>query len=458
IALESGAPGVAILPRQPIMDPQIKSAFESRVQNMWSEPASPAPMPWKIYTKDNLGPAFSQIQTIPSPLPPHTPFRIVAKITDPSGVYDDTAAPGGQGVYLEYGATWPPPDSLFVTLSPVEKAQDWYISDSFLPGQPAGAVLHARLYAHDNYHEGLNSPKRNAGHSDVEYFPVIHSISSFEYAGDIGPILWQPGAVTVDSRHQLWVTTGDGSLVIMDSTGKPLSFSPLSSGMSGDYQSMTMTSIVGCATDAYSNMLVACNTNPPMIFRFNILDGEPLPGLSVNMAIGRSDSIRAFTTDDHGNLYILEKQSARWFILSPTGDDLKGMPYGDPQRTGTDIAVLGNSAMVFISDRTSDVVQCWYGAVEGSHSQYWRADNFLPSTVGLGKLYVGKDDHIFVPHRRHHFIAEYDRAGRLLGHIFGAGELFAPQALAFSPNGEFLYITQVVGDGPDRIKRWRRKG
>ncbi|MBN1560729.1 family 10 glycosylhydrolase [candidate division KSB1 bacterium] len=458
IARDSGAPGVAILSCSDRAENRdITSAFESIVESLWSEPATPARMPWKIYTKDNVGPAFYQMQTIPSPLPPHTPFHIAVQIMDPSGVYDDMSGQEGQGIYLEYDTSWPPVDSASVTLSRIEKTQDWYKTDSPLPGQPAGAILHVRIAAHDNSHESLHRPKRNAAHSDVEHFPVIQNNMPFEYVGDMGPVLWQPGALVVDARHQIWVITGDDAVVVMDSTGKPTSFSPLSNGMNGDYKSMALTNIVGCAPDAFGNMLVACNNNPPTIFRFSIADGEPLPGISINTAVGKPDTIRAFATDNAGNSFILEKHSARWFILSPTGDDLKGMPYGNPRRSGSDIAVLGNGAMVFITDRTANVVQCWYGATEGSYSQYWPADDLLKNAVGVRKLFVAQDDHIFIPNKRYNFIAEYDRAGRLLGHLYDESKLIAPQALAFSPDGRFLYITQVVGDGADRVKRWIRK-
>ena len=460
IAQESGAQGAAIFSYSELVNSTpINSALQAAADTLWPQEAAPARMPWKIYTKDNLGPVFSQIQTMPSPLTPYAPFKIAIKITDPSGVYDDLTGRDGQGIYIECAAEWPADDPDYMTLSKVDKTKDWYICDDFLPGQPIGSILHARIYAHDNYHESLNRPKRNSGHSTIAHIPVVQPRSSYEYSGDIGPILWKPGAIAVDSLHQIWVTENSGSsVVIMDSTGKPLDYSPLRIGMNGDYKAVSLTKIVGFATDAFHNILIACNTNPPIIFRFDIQDGEPLPGISINTAIDQPDTLRAFTTDSHGHIYLLEKGSARWFILSPTGNDIKGMPYGDPQKTASDIAVLGNGAMVFLTDRTSNTVQCWYGAIEENYSQYWWANDFIKSTSGLGKIFIGKDDHIFFPNKRYGYIAEYDRAGVLLGHIMEKNSKpFAPQAVAFSKNGRCLYITHAVGEGPDRVKKWTKK-
>ncbi|MBN1480446.1 hypothetical protein EH223_20525 [candidate division KSB1 bacterium] len=453
-------PGVALFSYKDLLEnADIKQQFVSAVDTLWAEPTRPAQMPWKIYTKDNLGPAFSQIQTIPSPLTAYTPFKIAAKITDPSGVYDDMTGADGQGIYVEYDTVWPPGQEGRVTLSKISGAQDWYISETELPGQAGGTILYARIYAHDDYYESLNNPKRNAGHSDVQHFPVLQSNSSYHYAGELGPILWRPGAIAVDTLHQIWVTTEkDGPVVVFDSTGKELAFSPIQTGMNGDYESLILTRVVGFARDVYDNMLIACNTNPPTIFRFSIKDGEALPGIHVNLKAGAPDTIRAFATDSLGNIYVLENRSARWFIFSPTAEEFIGMPYGDPQKVGSDIAVLSNGAMVFVTDRTSGVVQCWYGATEANYSQYWRAGDFLPHTIGLGDIYINGNDFLYICSSRYGFIAEYDRLGNLVGHITGENlTMVAPQAMAFSPAKNILYVTEVVGAGPGKVKVWKKQ-
>lgn len=453
-------PGVAIFSYKDLVEnADIRQQFTSAVDTLWAEATTPAPMPWKIYTKDNLGPTFSQIQTIPSPLTPYTPFKIAAKITDPSGVYDEAAGADGQGIYVEYDTVWPPEQEARQTLSPIAGTHDWYISDDFLPGQEMGAILYARIYAHDDYHESLSSPKRNAGHSDLQHFPVLQANTSFTYAGELGPILWRPGAIAVDTLHQIWVTTEKGGpVVVFDSTGKELDFSPIQTGMNGDYESLDMTRVVGFAEDGYKNMLIACNTNPPTIFRFNIKDGEALPGMHVNLQTGEPDTIRAFAADSLGNIYILKNRSARWHILSPTAEEFTGTPYGDLGKVASDIAVLSNGAMVFVTDRTSGVIQCWHGATEANYSQYWRAGDFLPRTIGIGDIYIKGKDFLYICNSRYGYIAQYDRLGNLLGHITGENlTMVAPQAMAFSPRNDVLYVTQVVGAGPGKVKVWKKQ-
>ena len=456
---ELDVPGLGIFSYKDLMENSIiKDAFKSAVDTLWAANATPARMPWKVFTKDNVGPTFSQIQTIPSPLTPFTPFKIAAKINDPSGVYDDLTGEDGQGIYTEYGTEWPPGEAAPVTLSKIDKTEDWYITDEQLPGLAAGAILYARLYAHDNYHEGLNRPRRNRGESNVEQIPVVNPQSSFSYKGNIGPMLWRPGILAVDAKHQIWVTTDkNGPVIVFDSTGKELDFSPIRFGMNGDYESIAVTGVVGFAQDAYDNRLIACNTNPPTIFRYNIQDGEALPGTHINFDSGKPDTIRALSTDSLGNMYILQKNTARWFILTATGDFMTGMPYGNQQKAASDIAVLHNGAVVLVTDRTANVVQRWHGATESDQSQYWRAEDFLDSASGLGDICVSHDDHFYLCNSRYDYIAKYNRVGDIVEHIVGKNlNLFSPKAMAFSPDYKKLYVTQVVGDGPDKVKVWQK--
>lgn len=452
-------PGVAIYSYSDLIEePERGQSFKNIIETEWSARSTPTAMPWKLYTKDNVGPVFSQLQTIPSPLEPYTPFKVAVKITDPSGVYDDSTGADGQGVYVEYATAWPSDMPGIETMSLIPKTSDWFITDADLPGYAPGDIVQLRVHATDDFHEGLNSPKRNAGQSNFSHEPILLQNSAFEYVGEIGPILWRPGAIAVDVKNQIWVTSEkNGPVVVFDSTGKELDFSPIQIGMNGDYESAPLNGVVGFASGQFNNMLVASNSKPPIVFRYNIETGEALPGTFLNLNPGQPDTIRAFTADSIGNMYVLERNSARWYILSPTGEFLENMPYGDNQTRASDIAVLKNGAMVFLTDRTADVVQCWHGATEADRSQYWRAPNFLNTTRGFGRMIVDANDHLFVCNSQYGFIAEYDRVGKLVGHITGKNlNMPAPQALAFSPDGKRLYITEVVGDGPGRVKLWIR--
>ncbi len=453
-------PGLAIYSYSDLMNnAELGESFKTTIDNIWSERTSPGAMPWKRYTKDNIGPLFSNLQTIPQTPAPYTPFKVAVHIYDPSGVYDDSTGVDGQGVYVEYDTDWPSEMPTVQTMSPIPKTRGWFITDDDVPGQPPGDILKVRVRAHDDFHEGLNSPKRNSGTSNFEHVPVLQDNSSFEYGGEIGPILWRPGAIAVDAKHQIWVTTEqNGPVVVFDSTGKELDFSPIQFGMNGDYESIALGGVVGVANGQYNHMLVASNTNPPTICRYNINTGEALPGAIINFNPEQPDTIRAFSTDSAGNIYILERHSARWHVLSPTGESFENMPYGDNETRASGIAVLKNGAMVFLTNRTKDSVECWHGATENGRSQYWRAADFLGNTHGLGQIVVDANDHIFMCNSHYGFISEYDRTGTVLGHITGEKmSMTAPQAMAFSPTSARLYITEVIGDGPGRVKVWKKR-
>jgi uncharacterized lipoprotein YddW (UPF0748 family) len=452
-------PGLAIYSYSDLVkNAELGQMFKATIDNIWSARTSPSAMPWKRYTKDNIGPMFSNLQTIPQTPESYAPFKVAVHISDPSGVYDDSTGLDGQGVYVEYDTEWPSDMAGRQTLSPIPKTKGWFITDEDLPGQAPGEIVQVRVHATDDFHEGLNSPKRNRGMSNLKHVPVLQQNSFFQYAGEIGPVLWRPGAIAVDAKHQIWVTTEqNGPVVVFDSSGKELDFSPIQYGMNGDYESIALGGVVGFSNGQYNHMLVACNTNPPTICRFNIETGEALPGTMLNFNPGQPDTIRAFTTDSTGNMYILERHSARWFLLSPTGEYFENMPYGDDQTRASDIAVLKNGAMVFLTNRTNDAIECWHGATEVGRSQYWQAPDFISSTRGFGKMFVDANDHIFVCNSQYGFISEYDRTGELIGHITGKNmSMTAPQALAFSPTAARFYITEVVGDGPGRVKVWKK--
>ena len=208
-----------------VNNPELAAAFKSTIENLWGARTNVTAMPWKRYTKDNIGPTFSNLQTIPQKPEPYTPFKVAVHISDPSGVYDDSTGADGQGVYVEYDTAWPSEMPGRQTLSPIPKTKGWFITDDDLPGQAPGEIVQLRVHAVDDFHEGLNSPKRNRGESNFEHAPVLQQNRSFNYVGEIGPRLWRPGAIAVDTKHQIWVTTEkNGPVVIFDSTGKELAF------------------------------------------------------------------------------------------------------------------------------------------------------------------------------------------------------------------------------------------
>ncbi len=451
IIRELGASGMGVFSYSELTNEHsIKPEIASLLAPLWSEKAQPADMPWKSYLKDNQGPVISQVQSVPSPLQAGVDFQIAARITDPSGVYDDETGLSGQGVVLLYGATWPPRDSLTITMHRIKKTKRWFITDDELQGPKPGAVFYGRITAYDDFYESVNNPRRNVGLSEVFRLPVLRPDTAFVYQGEIGPILWRPGDVEVDDIGHIWATTEKGGpVVVMNSAGDPLSFSPLKKGINGYFEQIWMDKVIGFARGPFATMLVACNSNPPMIFRFDIESGDALPGIELSFKIG------AIAADGAGDIYVLQRKTMQWYALSPTGIELHNSPFGG-QGAGADIAVLSNGARVFIADRSANVVQAWNGAVEGAWSQYWRVGDLTSPDMGMGKMAVDKNDHIYICSSRFGIISIFHRAGRLLGHIIDRENLIAPIAVALSPDGQYLYHIEAVGNGPTKVRKWRR--
>ena len=442
-----GAPGLGIFSYAEIAaENKIKPAIKALLDSVWREKAVPAAMPWKIFIKDNQGPLIAQVQSLPSPLPPNTAFKIAAQINDPSGVFEGKMKSGKRGVRLVIDQETPD-----IKMQRIKKTRNWFLSEKEIPGRPLGEIFQGKIIAHDNAFESANNPRRNIGMSDTFSMPVVLPDSTFTYVGEIGPILWRPGAIAVDDFGHIWATTEkEGPVVIMDSAGGALNFSPLKKGQNGYFENVWLDGVVGLARGAYNTMLVACNSTPPMIFRFDVETGDALPGIELSFQVG------GMATDKEGHLFVLEKNSTRWYVLSQTGVELHGSPYGGGANGGR-IAVLGNSAIVCIADWSKNEIQMWHGAVEGAWSQYWRVADLQDGIHGTGGMFVDSEDHIYVCSSRFSAIAVYNRAGRLLRQIIDKKHLTAPIAVTLSGDHNYLYHLEATGNGPAKVRQWRRR-
>ena len=439
-----GAPGVGIFSYDDItVNHAVNQQFTATLDSAWGDKIRPSSMPWKGYVRDNQGPLITQVQTVPSPLPPNTEFKIAARIEDESGIYEKSTGAGTQSIYL---STMDSSDVL--KLQRIKKTKHWFITEKSHPGKKLGSLFEGRIVAQDNAHASANHPRRNTGYSEMLQIPVVFPDSSFVFVDEIGPILWRPGDIAVDDLGHIWTTSEkDGPVLIMDSTGAALDFSPLQTGQNGYFESAWLNGVVGFARGPFNTMLVACNSETPIIFRFDIETGDPLPGIELNFQIG------SIAANSDGHIYVLEKDAARWHVLSQTGAELTGSPFGGQNRGGA-IAVLGNGAAVFVSDSSDNSIQTWHGAVEAPYSQYWQVDNLQDSSLGTGDFCVDNRDRVFVCSSRFSHIALYNRAGNSLGHIIDGKNLTAPRAVAVSPNGLFLYHIEIIGNGATKVRQW----
>jgi len=453
IAREAGCRGMALFSYELLFPNHLPDPEFSRVlMENWGSDVALAAQPWKLYAGDMQGPIVEQAYTLPDRVYAHSKFRIAAKITDPSGVYDDNTGSAGKGIYLLFDRDWPPNHANEVQMSKLKNYKDWYITDKAIKAEDAGLDFRFRIHAWDNHEESAGHPKRNFGYSDVWSLSILAKYQNFLARGSFGPAIESPCALTTDSRGQIWVgALSTPALTILDRTGKPTSFSPIQYGMDNDLKSRPLGIISAMAFAPPSLVCVLTEEEPRMIYRFRIDNGIPLPAIALDFAASGIDC------DREGHFYLLEENSTRWHLLSALGIELSGSPFGI-DHTGGDIAVLKDGSQVYLTDQTTGSVQCWNGAIESYLARYWRVKDLPAADAAEGRVASDSADVVYVPHPQRGVITIFNRAGRLLAHLSdGDPPLYAPESLALSASTDSLFVLDAAGRGPGVLTLWVRK-
>ncbi len=453
VSKKAGCPGIAIFSYQKLFPDHQQSGISRWLKSKWSRPAKPAPMPWKQRITDNQGPYITQVHTVPLSRNSTRDFKIAAQIVDPSNVYDDNTGSEGKGIYLIYDREWPPQNGIEVRMSPVKTTKNWYITDTPIRPQDTGLDFRCRIFAWDNYQESAGRPKRNLGYSDVWSLSILTPDHTYISAGEFGPVLQQPSSIALDRNGRIWIgSQAQRSVIILNPDGSEAHFSPLTHGLDNQDSVITFGDIRGLAYAPKDIMYVASDTASSHIFRFHTRTGEPLRGIDLDYGVSSIDC------DHQGYLFALEYASTRFRVLTPTGLDLMGSPFG-LSHTANDIAVTDNAMMIWISDRTEDGVQCWHGAVEGLRARYWQEDNLNTVDIGVGNVFTLGNESVYVPHSTRGIISIFDRAGRPIEYLSGGNPpLNAPKDLTVSASGDSLFVLEASGQGPTKLKLWTRRG
>ncbi len=453
IARAAGCKGMALFSYELLFPNHSPDPDFARIlnENYGSEVAL-ADQPWKSYTGDSQGPIVEQAYTLPDRVYAHSKFRIAAKITDPSGVYDDRTGSNGSGIYLLFDRDWPPNPANEIQMSKLKNYKDWYITDKAIRAEEAGLDFRFRIHAWDNHEESAGHPKRNFGYSDVWSLSILAKYQNFLARGTFGPVIESPCALTTDDRGQIWIgALSAPAITILNRQGHPAAFSPIQYGTDKELRSRPLGIISAMAFAPPNLICVLTEEEPRVIYRFHVDNGIPLPGIALDFPASGIDC------DREGRFYLLEENSTRWHLLSPLGIELSGSPFG-VDHTGGDIAVLRDGSQVYLTDQTTGGVQCWNGAIEGYLARYWRAKNLLPADAAGGGVASDSADVVYVSHPQRGVITIFNRAGRLLAHLSdGDPPLNAPEALALSASTDSLFVLDAAGRGPAALNLWVRK-
>ncbi len=452
LAEEMGCEGAALFSYEALFPHHVAAGeFADVLAQTWPQRSPQSAMPWKTQVGDQQGPVIEEIYTLPIKLYADKKFKIAARISDPSGIFDDRTGSEGQGLYLLYDRVWPPQKGIEVKLSRLKERTGWFITDDPIPAQDAGLDFRFRIFAWDNFHESADHPKRHLGYSDIWSLCILAPTETYESAGTFGPEVWDPSALAMDNQHQLWLVTRQGTqLEIINRNGAFAAFSPISNGMNVAFKKEPLAAIEALAF-CPPHAICVVKQDSPRIYRFDVATGMPLTALELNFTPGQ------IAADSSGHLYITEKGTSRWHVLTSLGLELQGSPFGIDHEAG-DIAVLQDGSRVFINDLTTAGVQCWHGAIEGYRARYWQETDVPTVDVGWSRLQTDRHDFVYVPHSTRGVISIFNRAGKSVEHLMGGTPaLNAPRAIAVSPRSDSLYVIETVGSGATQILRWIRK-
>ncbi len=452
IAQELGCQGLSLFSYE-LLFPKHELGEEFRVffARHWPDKAVRTPMVWKEQMGDTQGPVVEEVYTLPVKVYQDAKFKIAARITDPSGVYDDKTGSNGQGIYLLYDRVWPPNKGQEVRLSAHKTRSGWYITDDALSADNAGLDFRFRIFAWDNYHESAGHPKRNLGFSDIWSLCILAPAETYRSRGPWGPEIWDPSAIALDQKENVWLVTHVGrQLEIINRSQLPASFSPILEGLNDEFKKEKLQPIIGLAF-CPPDIICVSSQNRRRIYRFNTQSGAALTSIELNYQPAE------MACDRDGHLYILEQGSSRWHVTTSLGIELQGSPFG-VEHSANDIAVLEDGSRIFISDRTTNGVQCWHGAIEGYRARYWQEDDLPAMDVGWARLARDRSDYVYVPHSERGAVSIFSRTGKPVEHLVGgAPPLNAPQDIAVSASGDTLFVIETMGSGPTKILQWFKK-
>ncbi len=421
------------------------TAFSQTLINLWPTTATPRSLNWKSVHHDTQGPLITQVHTVPVNIYKNNSFKIVAKITDPSGVYDDKTTAQGKGVYLRYASTSSSTPDI-IGMRRMSKESDWFITEKSIPPQKSGLDFRCRIFAWDDFKVSAGHSKRNMGYSDVWSLDILEPNESYINQGEFGDQLWNPSALQVDPYGKIWVIAGKkNTITVLNPDG---SESDLSDVQNPD--NSALRELEGLTGLAYSPRDIMCAVKDSTIFRINVKSGDLLKPVKLNFAT------TAIDCDAEGHIFALEKTFSQFHVLAPTGAELQNSPFGI-DHSANHITVFDNAMMVLISDRSTDSIQCWKGAIEGRRARYWRADNLQTFDIDIGKVVTDKNGRIYIPHSPRGLISIMDRSGRVLEYLKGGKPpLRTPRTVGISPSRDSLYVLEAAGYGPIKLYLWTK--
>ena len=455
LAYQCGSTGISIFSYEKLFPHHYPHSWmKNKILSQWQDLLM---SPKDQIFADNIGktgPVIDKVHTIPSTNHLETRFKIAAKIADPRGIPDDPQTLNRQGIFLYYGEDWPHTKGRAVKMSRINKSENWYLTDQSIPAQDSGLDFRCRIIALDTNSRSKKNNKRNMTFTDIWSLSILNPYQTYISKGTFGPILWYPTCIEIDSMGRIWIGTNGSdnkaTIIVLNPDGTEAFFSPLDINQFHNKNTKSVSELTSLAFSPPSTMCIASANGTPRIHRINTNTGQVISEINLNFIPGKMDC------DAKGRIFIVEKNVTRWHVLTPSGIELKGSPYGSYHR-GTDIAVLDNSNHIFISDSTTNSIQCWQGKINGTMSKYNQFDDLKTIDTEAGIIKSNQDQYVAVPHGQGGLVTIFNKKSQPVEHLVGwPSNRNKTKNIGIAKSDRSLYVLEAASTGPSHLYLWLR--
>jgi len=442
-----GCQGFSLFSYQSLFPGHRPSPLISRIlKTLFPKQVNIPDMEWKKAKRDVYGPVVSDIVTLPAHVREGQPFRVLCRINDPGGIYDDNTGSEGQGIHIVWSYAEEGAETHELHMTPVKEMDGWFVTVDKIPNQKAGEELLLRVFAWDN----ADKKRRNLGYSDITSMVVDFSEDRYSSQGKFGPLIWNATAIAADSSGNIWITSaGNLCIRVIDSTGVELPFSPVRLNLINEKNSLNEEPR-SIAINRSGIVHVGTNKKTNQILRFEASTGRTLSSIEVGYQIEGIDF------DMNSNAYVLEYNSTRWHVYDANWQEITTNPLGE-SLVGNGIAVTPDGNAVYIACKSEGKIQSWIGAVEGKYLHFWRSGSLPLTRIGGGTVGTDSNGNIYVSHMPADRVTVLDEQCNISGFLRGGTPpLRAPKGVSICPTGRIIYILETGAEGPSRVSKWKK--
>ena len=401
---------------------------------------------------DHTGPRIFNVRTDPDPPVRGQPVAVFAEVTDPSGVFDDETGPDGQGVYLRWALNADPGAGAAVTMSRV--SGDTFGSDQSLPPIAVNGSLFVQIVAHDD-DDDTGADDRAYRESAIHDFAIGRS-ALYAFDAEIGPAMTAPQYAVVDPRDRVWICDWSShALRIFDADGIPADTDPIVTGLDGSGNPVECRYPSGLACDASGTVYATIDNayDEPFyagVLRFDSSTGAPLTGIDLDFRPGDCD------VDSEGSLYIVEKLSSRWHLLTPPDEFSTDHAFGagETDHTNRGLACRDDGERVYIASGHDGAVHVW-DRVAALPPDFVQGVDLCTTSGASGAVDVDAHGWVFAGDHDRGIVYLHTDAHELVQNIRGGVPAFVnPRGVGHTPDSELIFIVPMSGSR--RAQRWRR--